>query len=84
MGMKQQTGENFYDFQVTHDHDLNRLDQRVRVKKKGAVITPLKDELGENFGPDRLWNKNEKRPGTFITRALGLACGSKAGIISDP
>ena len=40
--------------------------------------------MGENYGPDRLWNKDEKRPGTFITRALGLACGAKAGIISDP
>ena len=46
IGMKEESGNKFYDFQVTHDHDLNRLDERLRVKKKGAVISPLKDELG--------------------------------------
>lgn len=44
--MKEESGNKFYDFQVTHDQDLNRLDERLRVKKKGAVISPSKDELG--------------------------------------
>jgi len=41
--MREEYNKKIYDFQVTHDHDLNRLDEILRVKLKGAVISPLKD-----------------------------------------
>ena len=69
---------------MTHDHDLNRFDERLRVLKQGSIICPLKNELGECYGPDRLWRTDERTPGTFITRTIGLHCGHKAGIISQP
>ena len=56
--MEEDKSDKIYDFQVTNDHDLGRLDERYRIKQTGALISPLKDSLGESFGPDRIWLKN--------------------------
>lgn len=71
-------------FQLTHDQTINRFDERCRILESGGVIAQFKDENKEDIGPERIWIKNEKYPGIFITRCLGLSCSQKIGVIADP
>ena len=59
-------------------HTLDNIEEKNRIKQKGAVINPL------NVGPLRIWFKNKNYPGLSITRSLGDFESDSLGVITTP
>ena len=84
LGKTFKSEEGIHPFQVTHDHTLARFDERQRILASEGKVEQFRNEKGEKIGPERIWAKNEKYPGIFVTRVLGLTCSNHLGIICEP
>jgi len=71
----------FKAFELSHDHDLNNVDERTRILNKGLKIHKA-IENGKEYGPERIWIDDEG-PGITTTRMLGN-CQTSHAIIPEP
>lgn len=55
-----------------------------RITKAGGRVEPFKDANGHEYGPQRVWLKNEKVPGLAMSRSFGDLCAARAGVIQKP
>ena len=71
--------------ELSRDHKPTEPDEAKRILNRGGRIRPFIDEqTGEEFGPQRIWMKNEDVPGLAMTRSFGDNVASSVGCISLP
>ena len=69
---------------LTHDQKPNNPGERERILSHGGRIEAYKDENGNDFGPKRVWIKNEDIPGLAMSRSFGDEVAASVGTISEP
>ena len=71
--------------ELSRDHKPTEPDEAKRILNRGGRIKPFIDEVtGEEFGPQRIWVKNEEVPGLAMTRSFGDRVAASVGCISLP
>ena len=58
--------------------------EKERILKCGGRIEAYKDENGGDFGPKRVWLKDEDIPGLAMSRSFGDEVAASVGTISEP
>ena len=58
--------------------------EKERILKNGGRIEAYKDENGGDFGPKRVWLKDEDIPGLAMSRSFGDEVAASVGTISEP
>ena len=58
--------------------------ERERIIRMGGVVEKIKNNLGMDIGPYRVWEKNKDYPGLAMSRSLGDFIGKNIGVIPDP
>ena len=69
---------------LSHDQKPNDPGERERILSHGGRIEAYKDENGNDFGPKRVWIKNEDIPGLAMSRSFGDEVAASVGTISEP
>ena len=69
---------------LSRDHKPDSPDEHERIRKTGGRVEAYKDEYGGDFGPKRVWLKNENLPGLAMSRSFGDLCACRAGVIQKP
>ena len=69
---------------LSHDQKPNNPIEKERILKHGGRIEAYKDENGGDFGPPRVWLKNEDVPGLAMSRSFGDEVAASVGTISEP
>ena len=69
---------------LSHDQKPNNPGERERILAHGGRIEAYKDENGNDFGPKRVWIKNEDIPGLAMSRSFGDEVAASVGTISEP
>ena len=69
---------------LSHDQKPNNPGERERILSHGGRIEAYKDENGNDFGPKRVWIKNEDIPGLAMSRSFGDEVAASVGTISEP
>lgn len=69
---------------LSRDHKPELHDESERIKKYGGRIEAYKDEFGGDFGPKRVWLKNENLPGLAMSRSFGDLWACRAGVVQHP
>jgi serine/threonine protein phosphatase PrpC len=71
--------------ELSRDHKPTEPDEATRILNRGGRIKPFIDEqTGEEFGPKRIWVKNEDVPGLAMTRSFGDSVAASVGCICLP
>ena len=70
--------------ELTQDQKPNNPGERERILSHGGRIEAYKDENGNDFGPKRVWIKNEDIPGLAMSRSFGDEVAASVGTISEP
>ena len=69
---------------LTRDHKPSEHDELNRILNSGGRVESNKDELGEPYGPERVWLKEERIPGLAMSRSFGDEVAHSAGVIAEP
>ena len=69
---------------LSHDQKPNNPGEKERILSHGGRIEAYKDENGGDFGPPRVWLKNEDIPGLAMSRSFGDEVAASVGTISEP
>ena len=69
---------------LSHDQKPNNPIEKERILKHGGRIEAYKDENGGDFGPPRVWLKNEDVPGLAMSRSFGDEVAHSVGVSSLP
>ena len=69
---------------LTRDHKPIEKDELKRILNNGGRVESNKDELGEPYGPERVWLKEERIPGLAMSRSFGDEVAHSAGVIAEP
>ena len=69
---------------LSHDQKPNNPGERERILSHGGRIEAYKDENGADFGPPRVWLKNDDIPGLAMSRSFGDEIAASVGTISEP
>jgi serine/threonine protein phosphatase PrpC len=70
---------------LSRDHKPTEEDERRRIFNKGGRIKAFIDEItGEEYGPQRVWLKDDEVPGLAMTRSFGDRVAAIAGTICVP
>jgi serine/threonine protein phosphatase PrpC len=69
---------------LSHDQKPNNPGEKERILAHGGRIEAYKDENGGDFGPARVWLKNEDVPGLAMSRSFGDEVAASVGTISEP
>ena len=69
---------------LSHDQKPNNPGEKERILSHGGRIEAYKDEHGEDFGPKRVWLRNEDVPGLAMSRSFGDEIAASVGTISEP
>ena len=69
--------------ELSRDHKPTETDENLRIIEKNGKIEPLIFE-GKEFGPKRVWIKNEDYPGLAMTRSFGDRIAQTVGVVSEP
>ena len=69
---------------LSHDQKPNNPGEKERILAHGGRIEAYKDENGGDFGPPRVWLKNEDIPGLAMSRSFGDEVAASVGTISEP
>lgn len=71
--------------ELSRDHKPTEPDEAKRIINRGGRIKPfINEETGEEFGPQRIWAKNDDVPGLAMTRSFGDSVAASVGCISLP
>ena len=70
--------------ELSHDQKPNNPGEKERILSHGGRIEAYKDENGGDFGPPRVWLKNEDVPGLAMSRSFGDEVAASVGTISEP
>ena len=70
--------------ELSHDQKPNNPGEKERILAHGGRIEAYKDENGGDFGPPRVWLKNEDVPGLAMSRSFGDEVAASVGTISEP
>jgi len=55
-----------------------------RIKNAGGKVSKLTTNMGEEYGPYRVWLKDVKSPGLAVSRSFGDIVATTIGVISEP
>ena len=69
---------------LSEDHKPENPEEYSRILKYGGRVEAYKDEYGGDFGPKRVWLKNENLPGLVMSRSFGDLWACRAGVIQSP
>ena len=69
---------------LSHDQKPNNPGEKERIIAHGGRIEAYKDENGGDFGPPRVWLKDEDVPGLAMSRSFGDEVAASVGTISEP
>lgn len=69
---------------LTIDQKPNDPAEKKRILEHGGRIEAYKDENGNDFGPPRVWLKDEDVPGLAMSRSFGDEVAASVGTISEP
>ena len=69
---------------LTHDQKPNNPGEKERILSHGGRIEAYKDENGDDFGPKRVWLKDDDVPGLAMSRSFGDEIAASVGTISEP
>ena len=69
---------------LSHDQKPNNPGEKERILAHGGRIEAYKDENGGDFGPPRVWLKDEDVPGLAMSRSFGDEVAASVGTISEP
>ena len=58
--------------------------EKERILRMGGIVEKIKNKLGQEMGPYRVWEKNKEYPGLAMSRSIGDFYGKKIGVIPDP
>lgn len=56
---------------LSNDHKPELYEEYERITRYGGRVEAYKDEYGQDFGPKRIWLKNENLPGLAMSRSFG-------------
>ena len=86
VGIQKMEGEKkiFYPYNLTFEHTPLMEKERERIIEKGGEIFKEKDEFGREFGPLKIWRKNDSFHGLMTTRGIGDKEANIIGLISEP
>lgn len=68
----------------TEDHNPENKEERKRIEESGGVVSPLLDENGTPYGPERVWNQEITEPGLAMSRSLGDTLAHEFGVSNKP
>ncbi|OMJ66161.1 hypothetical protein SteCoe_37100 [Stentor coeruleus] len=77
-------GRKINSIQLTRDQKPEDPEEKERILKAGGRVQKLKDEIGNEIGPFRVWRKNEDTPGLAMSRSIGDKVAKSLGVISEP
>ena len=69
---------------MTTDHKPSVYSELTRICKSGGRVERFKTVSGQEYGPYRLWLKNEVSPGLAMSRSFGDAIAATVGLIAEP
>ena len=69
---------------LSNDHKPCNLNEKKRIEKAGGRVEACVDAHGNYAGPQRVWIKNEMRPGLAVSRSFGDVIASSVGVSSEP
>lgn len=69
---------------ATRDHNPDIPEEAKRVTEFGGRVSPLIDDDGIPYGPQRVWNQSMTEPGLAMSRSLGDLRAHELGVSSKP
>ncbi|CAG9335669.1 unnamed protein product [Blepharisma stoltei] len=69
---------------LTIDQKPNHFDELKRIIASGGFVERVKDEIGNEIGPFRVWKKRGIMPGLAVSRSIGDRMAKEVGVISTP
>jgi hypothetical protein len=70
--------------QLTRDQKPEDPEELDRIIQAGGRVQRLVDNLGNNIGPYRVWEKDTNVPGLAMSRSIGDMIAKGLGVISEP
>ena len=70
--------------QLSIDHKLDIPEERNRIIQSGGIIKQLKDSMGVESGPFRVFSRGSIYPGLAMSRSFGDSIAKNLGVISEP
>ena len=70
--------------QLSIDHKLDIPEERNRIIQSGGIVKQLKDSMGVESGPFRVFSKGSIYPGLAMSRSFGDSIAKNLGVISEP
>lgn len=71
-------------FPLSIDHKPDLPDELARIELSGGVVDKIKDMLGNDIGPARVFKLGFNYPGLAMSRSLGDLQGKEVGVIPTP
>ena len=71
-------------FQLSKDYKLDIPEERNRIINAGGIVKQLKDSMGVEAGPFRVFSPGSECPGLAMSRSIGDSIAKKLGVISEP
>ena len=71
-------------FPLSFDTKPENPGEKQRILRMGGIVEKIKNQLGQEMGPYRVWEKNKEYPGLAMSRSIGDFYGKKIGVIPDP
>ena len=66
------------------DYKLDIPEERNRITQKGGIVKQLKDSMGIEAGPFRVFIQGEDYPGLAMSRSIGDSIAKSLGVIPEP
>lgn len=66
------------------DHKPSAQGELARITKAGGIVGKFVTDIGEEYGPYRVWLKDERSPGLAMSRSFGDVVASSIGVTAEP
>lgn len=77
-------GNNVVSKLQSNDHKPENPKERKRIEAAGGIVGALKDEYFQDYGPQRVWNKDRTMPGLAMSRSMGDDYAHSLGVSANP
>eukprot|EP00826_Nyctotherus_ovalis_P060970 TRINITY_DN8625_c0_g1_i9.p1 TRINITY_DN8625_c0_g1~~TRINITY_DN8625_c0_g1_i9.p1 ORF type:complete len:358 (-),score=54.73 TRINITY_DN8625_c0_g1_i9:66-1139(-) len=69
---------------LTVDHKPSVQSEFTRITNAGGIVGKFVTDVGEEYGPYRVWLKDERSPGLAMSRSFGDIVATSIGVTAEP